>query len=302
MIKSLKDMREDYKKSGVFYTPPELAEYLKAFFPADISEIYDPTCGAGGLLGAFDDNVKKYGQDIDTEAIKYAKEHLKNFTGTVGNTLENPDFMDRKFKYIVANPPFSVNWLPVNDERFSMLPALPPKSKADYAFIAHILYMLSDSGMAVVLEFPGILYRENSEGKIRKWLVENNYIESIEAIDGNQFTDTKIATCCIVMKKNKTKTDIIFKHNEFCRTVKFEEIVENDFNLSVSTYIDETPPKEEIDPIALEIEARETIISCLDKDLSFSLFVAGAENIPFQPFIDRIKAVVQKYDGKEAEK
>lgn len=299
MIKSLKNMRDDYKKSGVFYTPPELAEYLKAFFPTNISEIYDPTCGAGGLLRAFNDNVKKYGQDIDEEAIKYAEEHLKNFMGSIGNTLEHPAFMDRKFEYIVANPPFSISWNPTNDERFSMLPALPPKSKADYAFITHILHMLSDNGMAVILEFPGILYRGNSEGKIRKWLVENNYIESIETIDGNQFTDTKIATCCIVMKKNRTKTDITFKHNAFCRTVKLEEIIENNFNLSVSNYIDETPQKEEIDPIALEMEARKSLISDLDKGLLFSLFVANTENIPFQPFVDEIKAVVQKYDRKE---
>lgn len=295
-IKSLKDMREDYKKAGVFYTPPELAAYLKAFFPNDISEIYDPTCGAGGLLEVFGDDVKKYGQDIDGEAIKYAEEHLKNFEGKAGNTLEAPAFTDKKFRYIVANPPFSIGWTPVNDERFSVLPASPPKSKADYAFVAHILHMLSNDGMAVILEFPGILYRGNAERKIRKWLVENNYIESIEAIDGGQFTDTKIATCCIVMKKNRTTTDIMFKHNDFRRTVKYQEVAENDFNLSVSTYIDETPPKEKIDPIALEMQARKNFIDELEKNLSFSLFVAGIERIPFQPFIDDVKAVVQKYD------
>lgn len=150
--------------------------------------------------------------------------------------------------------------------------------------------------MAVILEFLGILYRGNAERKIRKWLVENNYIESIEAIDGGQFTDTRIATCCIVMKKNRTTTDIMFKHNDFRRTVKYQEVAENDFNLSVSTYIDETPPKEKIDPIVLEMQARKNFIDELEKNLSFSLFVAGIERIPFQPFIDDVKAVVQKYD------
>lgn len=299
MVKNLKDMRQEYKSQGVFYTPPELANYLKGLLPGNVYEVYDPTCGAGGLLGAFDDDVKKYGQDIDEEAIRYAKEHLKNFVGAVGNTLENPAFCDKKFKYIVANPPFSISWTQLkDDERFSILPALPPKSKADYAFIAHILYMLSDDGVAAVLEFPGILYRGNAEGKIRRYLIENNYIEHVELIDGNQFTDTSIATCCIVLKKNRTTTDITFKHNDFCRTVQFEEVAENDFNLSVSSYIDETPEKEEIDPIALEISARKSIISQLDKDLSFSLWVSQIEHIPFQPFIDEIREVVQKYDGK----
>ena len=298
MVKNLKDMRKDYKKQGVFYTPPELAAYLKSFLPSDVDEVYDPTCGAGGLLDVFNDSVKKYGQDIDEEAIRYAKEHLKNFTGIVGNTLEQPGFSDRKFKYIVANPPFSIAWTQQNDERFSILPALPPKSKADYAFIAHILYMLSDDGVAAILEFPGILYRGNAEGKIRKWLIESNYVESVELVDGNKFTDTSIATCCIVIKKNRTTTDITFKHNDFCRVVKIGEVAENDYNLSVSNYIDETPEKEEIDPIVLELLARKSVISQLEKDLSFSLFVSKIEHIPFQPFIDEISEVVQKYDGK----
>lgn len=110
MIKNLKETKKALQEQGVFYTQPELAEYLKSYIPDGITEIYDPTCGVGGLLSVFPDEVMKYGQDIDGEAIEYAKKHLKNFIGEIGDTLKNPAFMDKKFKYIIANPPFSVKW------------------------------------------------------------------------------------------------------------------------------------------------------------------------------------------------
>lgn len=299
MIKNLKETKKALQEQGVFYTQPELAAHLKSYIPDGITEIYDPTCGVGGLLSVFPDEVMKYGQDIDGEAIEYAKKHLKNFIGEIGDTLKNPAFMDRKFKYIIANPPFSVKWEQVSDERFSGLPALPPKSKADYAFIAHILHMLSDDGIAVVLEFPGITYRGNSEGKIREWFVRNNYIDTVEAIDGGHFVDTKIATVCVVIRKNKKTSDIKFKHNDFEKVVSFKEVEENSFNLSVSTYIDEEPEKEKIDPVTLEMHARKGLLEHLDGSLAFSKFVSQTENIPFIPLLDECEKIIWKFRKEE---
>lgn len=207
---NLKTIKQDFKSKGIFYTTKDLALYLKSFLPDDVKEIYDPTCGNGGLLSVFDDDVEKYGQDINEEQVQAARENLKNFHGVVGDTLAEPAFMDRKFKYIIANPPFSIKWEQQNDERFEGYPCLPPKSKADYAFIAHILHCLTDDGIAVVLNFPGILYRGQSEGKIRKYLVEKNFIDTVAMIDGGHFVDTKIATVMLILKKNRNTTDITF--------------------------------------------------------------------------------------------
>ena len=109
----------------------------------------------------------KYGQDINVDEIKIAKRELKNFVGVAGDTLKEPAFKGKKFSAIVANPPFSIKWEPQTDERFADAPTVPTESKADYAFILHILHYLSDDGIAIVLNFPGILYRGGREGKIR---------------------------------------------------------------------------------------------------------------------------------------
>lgn len=251
---NLKSIRKDFKEKGIFYTQPELAKYLKSFLSDDVKEIYDPTCGNGGLLSVFADDVQKYGQDINAEQVREAEKRLKNFHGAIGDTLKEPAFWGKKFKYIIANPPFSLKWEQKKDERFEGLPCLPPKSKADYAFLAHILYYLSEDGTAVVLNFPGILYRGNAEGKIRRWMIEQNYIDTVIDVDKGQFVDTNIATAVLVLKKNRTTTDIKFVHNKKEKIVSLSEIEKNDYGLSVSNYIDETPPKEEIDIDALEAD------------------------------------------------
>lgn len=293
----LRSIRQDFKEKGIFYTQPELAIFLKSFLPADVEEIYDPTCGNGGLLSVFNDGVKKYGQDINAEQVHDAEQRLKNFHGVVGDTLKEPAFIDRKFKYIIANPPFSINWEPKTDERFEPLPCLPPPSKADYAFIAHILHYLAEDGTAVVLNFPGVLYRGNAEGKIRRWLVEQNYIDAVVAVDGGQFVDTKIATAVLVLKRNRSTTDIRFIHNDLERIVPVSEIAENNFQLSVSSYISEIVEKEEIDPVALEMHARKAFLSRLEKELEFEKRVCEMENLDMQPFIAAIKRVVRQYDS-----
>lgn len=293
----LRSIRQDFKDKGIFYTQPELALFLKSFLPDDVEEIYDPTCGNGGLLSVFNDGVRKYGQDINAEQVHDAEQRLKNFHGVVGDTLKEPAFIDRKFKYIIANPPFSIKWEPKTDERFEPLPCLPPPSKADYAFIAHILHYLAEDGTAVVLNFPGVLYRGNAEGKIRRWLVEQNYIDAVVAVDGGQFVDTKIATAVLVLKRNRSTTDIRFIHNDLERIVPVSEIAKNNFQLSVSSYISEILEKEEIDPVALEMHARKAFLSRLEKELEFEKIVCEMENLDMQPFIAAIKRVVRQYDS-----
>lgn len=299
----IKSIRQDFKEKGIFYTTPELANYLKSFLPADVKEIYDPTCGNGGLLSVFADDVVKYGQDINEEQVKFAEEHLQNFIGVVGDTLKNPAFMNRKFKYIIANPPFSIKWEPFIDERFKNLPALPPKSKADYAFLSHIFYYLQDDGMAVVLNFPGILYRGNAEGKIRQWFIENNYIDTVIEVDGGHFVDTKIATAVLILRKNKKTTDIKFIHNDKKITVTQDEVAKNGYSLTVSYYIEEEVEKEEIDPIEFENTARKAFLDKLRKELDFEKMVCEMEGISMQPFINAIKKIVKEYDkGNEIKK
>ena len=159
---NIKSIKKEFKAKGIFYTTNELAVLMKSFVDIDTTEVYDPTCGDGSLLSVFDDNIKKYGQEINDHQIEVAKNRLINFTGYCGDTLKEPAFNNKKFKCIVANPPFSIAWEPpilnglFTDDRFRLAPALPPKSKADYAFILHILHYLANDGVAVVLNFPGI--------------------------------------------------------------------------------------------------------------------------------------------------
>ena len=210
--KSIKNIRKEFKENGIFYTPPELAKKLLEYVDIKPKSVYDPTCGAGNLLKAFPDEVKKYGQEIDEEQIKLID--IPNFTGYAGDVLVDDGFKGKEFDCIVANPPFSVRWDPellADDERFSSCSTLPPPSKADWAFMLHILSHLSRDGVGVVLEFPGILYRGQREGKVREWFIENNYIDRVVNIPGNTFEDTAICTCIVVLKKNKrtTKREIL---------------------------------------------------------------------------------------------
>lgn len=292
---NIKSIRQEFKQKGIFYTQKELALYLKGFLPDDVSEVYDPTCGNGGLLSVFDDGVEKYGQDIEEAQVEEAG-RLPNFHGAVGDTLTEPAFLNRRFKYVIANPPFSIKWTPIQSEIFDGWPCLPPKSKSDYAFIAHILHVLSDDGMAVVLGFPGILYRGNAEGKIRQWLVEQNYIDTVVSVDGGHFVDTKIATCVLILKKQRPITDIRFVHNDLSVTASRDEVEKNNFNLSVNQYIIEQPEREEIDPIALETQARQSFLSKLEKELEFEKMVCEIERIDMKPFLEDLKRIIQKYE------
>lgn len=297
--KSLKNIRQEFKDNGVFYTPPELAEKLKSYVDFEPETVYDPTCGAGNLLRVFHENVKKYGQELDAEQLGLID--IPNFKGYAGDTLLNDGFSGMKFDCIVANPPFSVKWNPdelASDERFSCSPVLPPPSKADWAFMLHILHHLADDGIAVVLEFPGILYRGQREGKVRKWFVQNNYIDRVVHVPGNTFEDTSISTCIVVLKKNRDTTDIVFEDKEKTETVSLERIEENDYSLSVSLYIEEEIEKEEIDPSVLENEARRSFLIRLKKELDFDKMVCEMEGISMKPFINSIRAILREYDTR----
>ena len=293
---NLKTIKQDFKSKGIFYTPKDLALYLKSFLPDDVKEIYDPTCGNGGLLSVFDDDVEKYGQDINEEQVQAARENLKNFHGVVGDTLAEPAFMDRKFKYIIANPPFSIKWEQQNDERFEGYPCLPPKSKADYAFIAHILHCLTDDGIAVVLNFPGILYRGQSEGKIRKYLVEKNFIDTVAMIDGGHFVDTKIATVMLILKKNRNTTDITFLHNDEKIVVPLSEIINNDYNLSTNNYIIEEVEREEVDLNEVNRDVRKGTLAMIKSTLDMEKMIADLDGTNISGFINEIRKLLDEYE------
>ena len=300
---NIKTIKEEFKAKGIFYTTNELALLIKSFVDIEVGEVYDPTCGDGSLLSVFDDGVKKYGQEINDHQLAVAEKRLLNFTGYCGDTLKDPAFYDKKFKCIVANPPFSIAWNPpilngmFTDDRFRLVPALPPKSKADYAFILHILHYLENDGIAVVLNFPGILYRGNSEGQIRKWIVEQNYIDKVIRIPGKTFIDTTIETVLVVFRKNKTTTNIEFINSENGKSYKatFEEIKANDFVLSVSSFVQEEVKQIKYNPNELQSNSRANMIKKIKADIEIDKMVCELEGYNFTEYLDNLQAVVSSY-------
>lgn len=224
-----------------------------------------------------------------------------NFVGEVGDTIKVDCFKGMEFDLIVANPPFSIKYEPIKeletDERFSCLPCLAPAGRADYMFIAHCIAKLKENGQAIILNFPGILYRKAREYKIRKYLIDNNYIEKVIHIKGDTFTDTKIATCILVMKKIRTRRDVLFidTENDVEHLAKYEEIVENDYNLSVSTYAVKEAVKEVIDPKNLQTEAHNALKEHIAESLEFTRVVCGFENLNFQDFVLDILELVKSF-------
>lgn len=200
MRKSEKAFRELLKDQGAFYTPDALVKKMRGLLPDRVDSVYDPTCGDGGLLACFDG--PRYGCEIDP--VEAEKARQAGVIVMTGDTLEEDPFDGTKFRAIIANPTFSVSWNPdahKEDPLFAGWPNLPPKSKADYAFIAHILSRLADDGTAVVMAYPGILYRGNAEGAIREYLARRGCFERIEMIPGGSFDDTSITTVIITLRK-----------------------------------------------------------------------------------------------------
>nr|WRE09865.1 type I restriction-modification system subunit M [Helicobacter pylori] len=302
------------KSGGEFFTPQEVSELLAKIALHDqesINKVYDPCCGSGSLLLQFSkvlgdkDVLKYFGQEINLTTynlcrinmflhdINYSKFHIAH-----GDTLLDPKHEDDEpFDAIVSNPPYSTKWigdsnpLLINDERFSKAGALAPKNAADLAFTMHMLSYLSNSGTAAIVEFPGVLYRGGAEKKIREYLVKENFIDCVIALPENLFFGTNIATCILVLKKNKKDDTTLFidaskeflkegKKNKlkernrekilqtymerkeiehFSALANIEKIQENDYNLSVNRYVEQEDTKEIIDIKALNGEISQIV-------------------------------------------
>jgi len=229
------------KSGGEFFTPQEVSELLTKITLIDpaspsgrktqINKVYDPACGSGSLLLKFakilgKENVRQgfYGQEINLTTYNLCRINMflhdinfEKFDIAHGDTLIDPHHWDDEpFEAIVSNPPYSTNWagddnpLLINDPRFSPAGVLAPKSKADLAFTMHMLSWLATNGTAAIVEFPGVLYRSGAEQKIRKYLIDNNYIDCVIQLPANLFFGVSIATCIIVLKKSKTDNATLF--------------------------------------------------------------------------------------------
>lgn len=301
---SVSAVRRQFKERGVFYTDSRLAALIRDEL-GQVGEVYDPTCGNGQLLAAFGDGVAKFGQEIDASQLEVARLRLSNFEGRCGDTLADPQFLDRRFEAIAANPPFSVKWEPRMDDRFAAAPCLAPKGRADYAFLLHCLFMLKPGGRAAVLSFPGVLYRGAAEGKIRQWLVSGGFVEKVVRIEGGYFEDTKIETALIVLRKPDgaaapvaaAEASVLFADHErgVERRVPLAEVEASGWTLSVSTYLPTEVKREAIDPVATELAARRLLVRRLDHELGFSLFVARQEGLPYGPLLDELGALLSAW-------
>lgn len=305
------------KSGGEFFTPAEVSELLTRLGTVGkkkLNKVYDPACGSGSLLLKAAKILGKdavitgfFGQEINVTTYNLCR--INMFLHDVGfdkfsieceDTLTNPQHWDDEpFELIVSNPPYSIKWegddnpLLINDPRFSPAGVLAPKSKADMAFIMHSLSWLASNGTAAIVCFPGVMYRGGAEQKIRKYLVDNNYVDCIIQLPSNLFFGTTISTCVMVMKKNKTDNNIMFidasnecvkmannnrltvdninriveeysnrkKIEYFSEIVSYDEICDNNYNLSVSTYVEQEDSKEKID--IKELNARiKKIVEC----------------------------------------
>ena len=305
------------KSGGEFFTPQcvsKLIAQLAIHKQTSINKIYDPAAGSGSLLlqakKQFDEHIIEdgfYGQEINHTTYNLARMNMflhninyDKFHIALGDTLRDPHYGDDKpFDAIVSNPPYSINWIGsddptlINDERFAPAGVLAPKSKADFAFVLHSLSYLSSKGRAAIVCFPGIFYRGGAEQKIRKYLIDNNYVETVISLAPNLFFGTSIAVNILVLAKNKkdNKTQFIdvsgvdfykketnnntiteehikkimemFDSKEdvehISKLVDYEDIVKNDYGLSVSSYVEAKDMREIVDISELNAEINETV-------------------------------------------
>lgn len=305
------------KSGGEFFTPQSVSKLIAQLAmhkQTNVNKIYDPAAGSGSLLlqakKHFDSHIIQdgfYGQEINHTTYNLARMNMflhninyDKFNIALGNTLIDPHFGDDKpFDAIVSNPPYSVNWIGsddptlINDDRFAPAGVLAPKSKADFAFVLHALSYLSPKGRAAIVCFPGIFYRGGAEQKIRKYLVDNNFVETVISLAPNLFFGTSIAVNILVLAKNKkdTKTQFIdasgedffkkatnnnvleAKHIEsimaifdskedvahVAKSIDNNLIAENDYNLSVSSYVEAKDNREVVDITKLNAEISSTV-------------------------------------------
>lgn len=304
------------KSGGEFFTPQEVSELLAEITVVgkkQVNKVYDPACGSGSMLLKFakvlgKENVRQgfYGQEINITTYNLCRINMflhdinyEKFDIAHGDTLTEPKHWDDEpFDCIISNPPYSIKWegdanpLLINDPRFSPAGVLAPKSKADLAFTMHMLSWLSTSGTAAIVEFPGVLYRSGAEQKIRKYLIDNNYVDTVIQLPPDLFFGTGIATCIIVLKKSKKDNATLFidastefvrggnknKLTEpnrkkilnafverkdiahFARLVPNSDIAENDYNIAVSSYVEQENTTEEVNIEKLNAHIAEIVI------------------------------------------
>jgi len=309
------------KKAGEFYTPSGPAELLcrlACLGLTDVKAAADPTCGSGSLLLRLKNyaNVRLYyGQELTSTTYNLARMNMilrgipyRNFNIYNGDTLENDFFGDTKFRVQVANPPYSANWSADNkfleDDRFSQYGKLAPKSKADFAFVQHMVHHMDEDGRAVVLLPHGVLFRGGAEETIRKYLIENlNVLDAVIGLPANLFFGTGIPVCILVLKKDRGanagnilfidaskgfeagKNQNILRESDidaivdayvkradadkYAHVATMAEIAENGFNLNIPRYVDTFEPEEEIDlnAVAAEIRKLQAEIKGIDAEL-----------------------------------
>ena len=240
------------KSGGEYYTPQEVSELLTKLTlvgKTEVNKVYDPACGSGSLLLKFakilgKNNVRNgfYGQEINITTYNLCRINMflhdidfDKFDIAHGDTLTDPaHWDDEPFEAIVSNPPYSIKWegdnsqILINDSRFSPAGVLAPKSKADLAFIMHSLSWLASNGTAAIVCFPGVMYRSGAEQKIRKYLIDNNYIDCIIQLPDNLFYGTSIATCIMVLKKSKIDNKVLFidASKEFVKVTNSNKMTE----------------------------------------------------------------------------
>ena len=321
------------KSGGEYYTPQEVSELLARITvlgKTQVNKVYDPAVGSGSLLLKFDKVLGKggvrqgfYGQEINLTTYNLARINMflhdvnyEKFNIAHGDTLIDPaHWDDEPFEAIVSNPPYSIKWdgdanpLLINDPRFAPAGVLAPKSKADLAFTMHILSWLAVNGTAAIVEFPGVLYRGGAEAKIRKYLIDNNYVDAVIQLPPDLFFGTTIATCIIVLKKSKTDNSVLFidASAEFKRVgnknklteanqqhvldtfttresvdhvaalVSNEDIAANDYNIAVSSYVEQEDTREVIDITELNAEIARIVARQQELRASIDEIVADLE-------------------------
>ncbi|RWZ52520.1 type I restriction-modification system subunit M [Labedella phragmitis] len=322
------------KSGGEYYTPQEVSELLARITvvgKTEVNKVYDPAVGSGSLLLKFakvlgKENVRQgfYGQEINLNTYNLARINMflhdvnyEKFNLAHGDTLAEPaHWDDEPFEAIVSNPPYSIKWegdanpFLINDPRFAPAGVLAPKSKADLAFTMHILSWLAVNGTAAIVEFPGVLYRGGAEQKIRKYLIDNNYVDAVIQLPPDLFFGTTIATCIIVLKKSKNDNAVLFidasaeftrvgnknklvdgnqKHildtftaresvDHVARLVVNDDIAANDYNIAVRSYVEQEDTREVIDITELNAEIARIVARQQELRASIDEIIADLES------------------------
>lgn len=323
------------KSGGEFYTPQEVSELLACIAvvgKTEVNKVYDPACGSGSLLLKFakvlgQDKVRQgfFGQEINLTTYNLCRINMflhdvnfEKFDIAHGDTLTDPlHWDDEPFEAIVSNPPYSIKWagdsnpLLINDPRFAPAGVLAPKSKADLAFTMHMLSWLAVNGTAAIVQFPGVLYRGGAEQKIRQYLIDNNYVDTVIQLPSDLFFGTTIATCIIVLKKSKHDNATLFidasaefvrggnknkltEDNQkkildafilrkdiahFAQLVENADIAANGYNIAVSSYVEQQDTSETVDIKSLNAKIADIVARQAELRTQIDTIVADLEGV-----------------------